>query len=382
MIYLDFNATTPIAKEVAEAMMPYILKDFGNPSSAHPVGKSAKEALEKARGQISGMLGCDSNEIIFTSGGTESNNMVLKSVAWGLRKKGRHIITTKIEHPAIINTANFLIEGGCDVTFLPIDSFGSLDPDEVKKAIRRDTILISVMHANNETGTIQPITDVSSIARENGVLFHTDAAQSVGKIETSINDLGVDFLSIAGHKIYAPKGVGALYIRKGVEIEPFMHGGGQEMGLRPGTENVIFNVALGKACELIPDNLYAETSRLRGLRDRLHDKIRSAIPGTVLNGHPENRLPNTLYLSFPGMIGEEILKEIPGLCASTGAACHDQSVKLSHVLEAMGVREEVGMGAIRLSLGRPTTESEVDQAAQWLIGVVRNAHGLSVHKDS
>jgi cysteine desulfurase len=371
MIYLDYNATTPIAREVADAMMPFIVEDFGNPSSAHPMGRRAKEALEKARGQISRMLGCEANEIIFTSCGTESNNMVLKSVAWSLRKKGRHIITTKIEHPAIINTADFLVEAGCDVTFLPVDTYGSLDPDEVKKAICRDTILITVMHANNETGTIQPLTEISSIAKEHGILFHTDAAQSIGKIETKVDDLGVDFLTIAGHKIYAPKGVGALYIRNGVKIEPFMHGGGQEMGLRSGTENVILDVGLGKACELIMENLYDDMSRLRGLRNRLHDKICSAISEVILNGHPENRLPNTLYLSFPGMIGEEILKEIPALCASTGAACHDQSVKLSHVLEAMGVREKVGMGAIRLSLGRSTTEAEVDHAAQLLIKAVK-----------
>ena len=381
MIYLDYNATTPIASEVAEAMMPFILEDFGNPSSAHPMGKRAKEALEKARGQISRMLGCDSNEIVFTSGGTESNNMVLKCVAWGLRNKGRHVITTKIEHPSIINTAIFLMEDGYDVTFLPVDSYGSLDPDEVKKSIQKDTILITVMHANNETGTIQPLTDISSIARQCGVLFHTDAAQSIGKIETKVNDIGVDFLTIAGHKIYAPKGVGAIYIKKGVEIEPFMHGGGQEMGLRSGTENVILNVGLGKACELVSDNLYNDMSLLRGLRDRLHDQILSAIPGTVLNGHPEQRLPNTLNLSFPGMIGEEILNEIPDLCASTGAACHDRSLKLSHVLEAMGVREEVGMGAIRLSLGRHTTEDEVDQSAQLLIEAVKKVHVLPVHRE-
>ncbi len=367
MIYLDYNATTPVAKEVAEAMMPFLVAEFGNPSSAHPVGRRAREALEKARGQISRMLGCESTEVVFTSGGTESNNMVLKSVAWSLRDKGRHIVTTKIEHPSIINTALFLMEDGYDVTFLPVDKYGSLDPDEVRKAVRRDTILITVMHANNETGTIQPLAEISSIAKEHGVLFHTDAAQSVGKIETKVHDLGVDLLTIAGHKIYAPKGVGALYIRKGLKIEPFMHGGGQEMGLRSGTENVILNVGLGKACELILDNLYDDIPRLRGLRDRLHNQILSAIPEVVLNGHPENRLPNTLNLSFPGMIGEEILSEIPELCASTGAACHDRSLKLSDVLEAMGVKEEVGMSAIRLSLGRPTTEGEVDEAADLLI---------------
>lgn len=371
MIYLDYNATTPIATEVAEAMMPFILDDFGNPSSAHPMGRRAKEALETARGQISTLLGCEGKEIIFTSSGTESNNMVLKSLAWTLRNKGRHIITTKIEHPAIINTALFLMETGCDVTFVPVDKYGQVDPDEVKKAIQKDTILITVMHANNETGTIQPLREISVIAREHGILFHTDAAQTVGKIETKVDDLGVDFLTIAGHKIYAPKGVGALYIRKGVKIEPFMHGGGQEMGLRSSTENVILNVGLGRACELIQDNLSDDMSRMRGLRDRLHDRIRSAIPDAVLNGHPETRLPNTLLISFPGMIGEEILREIPDLCTSTGSACHEQSVTLSHVLGAMGVSKQVGMGAIRLTVGRPTTEAEVDQAAQWLIEAVK-----------
>jgi len=263
------------------------------------------------------------------------------------------------------------VEGGYDLTFLPVDIYGSLDPDEVRKAVRKDTILISVMHANNETGTIQPLAEIGSIAREYGVLFHTDAAQSIGKIETKVYDLGVDFLTIAGHKIYAPKGVGAIYIREGVEIDPLMHGGGQERGLRSGTENVILNVGLGKACELILDNLSDDVPRLRGMRDRMHDQICSAISDAVLNGHPEHRLPNTLYLSFPGMRGEEILKEIPDLCVSTGAACHDQCLELSHVLEAMGVREEVGMGAIRLSLGRPTTETEVDQAARLLIEKVK-----------
>jgi len=367
MIYLDYNATTPVAKEVAEAMMPFLVEEFGNPSSAHPMGGRAREALEKARGQISRMLGCESTEVVFTSGGTESNNMVLKSVARSLRGKGQHIVTTKIEHPSIMNAALFLMEDGYDVTFLSVDRHGSIDPDEVRKAVRRDTILITVMHANNETGTIEPLAEISSIAREYGVLFHTDAAQSVGKIETKVRDLGVDFLTIAGHKIYASKGVGALYIRNGVKIEPFIHGGGQEMGLRSGTENVILNVGLGKACELILDNLYVDIPRLRGLRDRLHNQILSAMPEVVLNGHPENRLPNTLNLSFAGVIGEEILGDIPELCASTGAACHDRSLKLSHVLGAMGVTEEVGMGAIRLSLGRPTTEAEVDEAAGLLI---------------
>lgn len=371
MIYLDYNATTPIAQEVAEAMMPYITEDFGNPSSAHFIGARAREALENAREQICTLLGCDRDEIIFTGGGTESNNMVLKGVAWTLREKGRHIITTRIEHPSIMNTALFLMENEYDVTFLPVDEFGTLDPGEVKRAIRKDTILITVMHANNEAGTIQPIAEISALAKEHGVLFHTDAAQSIGKIETKVGDLGVDLLTIAGHKLYAPKGVGALYLRKGVNIEPLLHGGGQERGLRSGTENVILNVGLGKACELIHGNLSKEIPRIETLRDRLYEQIASVVPEAVVHGHPEQRLPNTLFISFPGMVGEEILSGIPDLCASTGAACHDKSVSLSHVLGAMGVAKEVGMGAIRLSLGRPTTEDEIDQAARLIIEAVK-----------
>ena len=372
MIYLDYNATTPIAQEVADAMMPYILADFGNPSSAHFFGSRSREALENARGQISDLLGCDRDEIIFTSGGTESNNMVLKGVAWSLREKGRHIITTRIEHPSIINTALFLMEGGYEISFLPVDEYGMLDPNEVKKSIRKDTIFITVMHANNETGTVQPIAEISALSKEYGILFHTDAAQSIGKIDTRVADLGVDLLTIAGHKLYAPKGVGALYIRRGVEIEPFHHGGGQERGLRSGTENVLLNVGLGKACELIQGTLSTEVPRIKTLRDRLYERIASAVPEAVLHGHPEQRLPNTLFISFPGMIGEEILGDIPELCASTGSACHDQSVSLSHVLASMGVKKEVGMGAIRLSLGRPTTEDEVDQAARLLVRAVKD----------
>ena len=371
MIYLDYNATTPIALEVAKAMMPFILEEFGNPSSSHPIGKRAKKALKKARSQVARLLGCESKEILFTSGGSESNNMALKGVALSLRSKGRHIITTRIEHPAIFNPAIFLIENGWDVTFLPVDNYGLLEPDEVKKAIRKDTVLISVMHANNETGTIQPIKEIGLIARDHDILFHTDAAQSVGKIKTDVRDLCVDFLSVTGHKLYAPKGVGALYIRNGIKIVPLIHGGGQENGRRAGTENVILNAALGEACELAGKHLEDYTARITALRDRLHDNIKKNVPEVVLNGHPENRLPNTLNLSFPGKIGEEILAEIPELCASTGAACEDRSVTISHVLAAMGVSREIGMGALRLTLGRPTTEEEVDQAAGWIIKAVK-----------
>ncbi len=367
MIYFDYNATTPIDSKVAAAMTSFIREEFGNPSSSYSLGIRAKQALEKARGQIAGLLGCKTSEIIFTSGGSESNNMVFKGAALSLRDKGRHIITTAIEHPAIFNPAIFLMENRWDVTFLPVDKYGLLDPDEVEKAIRKDTVLISVMHANNETGTIQPIQEIGRLSREHGIFFHTDAAQSVGKIKTDVSDLCVDFLTIAGHKLYAPKGVGALYIRNGIKIVPLIHGGGQENGRRAGTENVIMSVGLGVACELAGKHLKDYTVRIVALRDRLHDKIVRKVPEVVLNGHPENRLPNTLYLSFPGMVGEKILDGIPDLCASTGAACEDRSVKISHVLAAMGVSREIGMGAVRLTLGRPTTEDEVDQAAEWII---------------
>lgn len=376
MIYLDYNATTPVAKEVANAMMPFIREEFGNPSSSYSLGIRAKQELEKARGQVARLLGCESGEIVFTSGGSESNNMALKGVALSLRSKGRHIITTTIEHPAIFNPAIFLIENGWDVTFLPIDRYGFLDPDEVKKAIRKDTVLISVMHANNETGTIQPIKEIGLIARDHGILFHTDAAQSIGKIKTDVSDLCVDFLSVAGHKLYAPKGVGALYIRNGIETVPLIHGGGQEKSRRAGTENVIMNVGLGAACELAGKHLEDYMVRIIALRDRLHDNIKKNVPEVVLNGHPENRLPNTLYLSFPGMVGEKILEKIPELCASTGAACEDRSATISHVLAAMGVSRETAIGAVRLTLGRPTTQAEVDQAADWIIKAVK---GVTVH---
>ena len=367
MIYLDYNATTPVAKEVAEAMMPYIQEEFGNPNSAYSLGIKARAAMAKARSQVAKLLGCEPDEIIFTSGGTESNNMALKCVAWSLRDKGRHIITSAIEHPAILNPAIFLMEKGWKVTFLPVDQYGAVDPEDVKKAVRKDTMLISIMHANNETGTIQPIAEIGRIAKDNRIFFHTDAAQSVGKVETRVNALGVDFLSVAGHKLYAPKGVGALYIRNGIKIEPFLHGGGQEMGRRSGTENVILNVGLGVACELAEKNIKDDIASITALRDRLHDKIMAEIPDAILNGHPEKRLPNTLNISFPKMSGEEILREIPELCASTGAACHDRSATISHVLAAMNISPEIGRGAVRLTLGRHTTVDEIDQAARWLV---------------
>ncbi len=367
MIYLDHNATTPIAPEVVEAMRPYWGDGFGNPSSSHGLGRRAKHALEDARAQVAELAGCLPQEIVFTSGGSESNNTVIKGVAHSLSDKGRHIITTAIEHPAVTNPCLFLLYQGYDVTFLPVDSTGQVEPSAVKEAIRPTTILISVMHANNETGTIQPIEQIGALVREAGVLFHTDAAQSAGKIPIKVSGLNVDFLSFAGHKMYAPKGVGALFIRDKIVIEPFMHGAGQESGRRAGTENVMFAVALGRACALASEKMSEKAERVRHLRDRLYDLLSKDIPGIVLNGHPKARLPNTLNISLPGVDGGQLLDAAPEICASTGAACHDRSVSLSHVLAAMQVPKEVGRGAIRLTLGRENTEAEIETAAQMII---------------
>lgn len=367
VIYLDHNATTPVAPEVLEAMKLYWGAEYGNPSSAYALGRFAGQALEEARAQVAELLDCSPSEIVFTSGGTESNNMVIKGVAHSLAQNGRHIVTTAIEHPAVTNPCLFLLYNGYDVSFLPVDSTGLVDPAAVKAAIRPTTVLISVMHANNETGTIQPISEIGALAREAGVLFHTDAAQSVGKIPTRVSDLQVDFLSVAGHKIYAPKGIGALFIKDGLRIEPFMHGAGQESGRRAGTENVMFSVALGKACALARERMSVDAERIGRLRDRLHTLLAQDIPGLVQNGHPEARLPNTLNVSLPGVNGSTILDAIPEICASTGAACHDRSVQLSHVLVAMQVPEETGRGAIRLTLGRENTEAQIDIAARMIV---------------
>jgi cysteine desulfurase len=372
VIYLDHNATTPVAPEVAEAMKPYWGVQYGNPSSGYPLGRAAREALEEARSQVAEFLGCQPGEIVFTSGGTESNNMVIKGVAQSLSDKGRHIITTAIEHPAVTNPCLFLLYQGYDVTFLPVDANGLVDLSAVKEVIQPETILISVMHANNETGTIQPISEIGALAREADVWFHTDAAQSAGKIPVLVSELNVDFISLAGHKMYAPKGVGATFIKNTLIIEPFMHGAGQESGRRAGTENVMFAVALGKACALAGERMAQDAERMRQLRDRLHRLLAAQVPDLVLNGHPEKRLPNTLNVSLPGVEGGNLLDAVPGLCASTGAACHDRSVTISHVLAAMQTPEEVARSAIRLTLGRATTEAEIDRAAEMITAAYHN----------
>jgi cysteine desulfurase len=349
-IYLDFNASTPVAPQVAEAMRPFLSQHYGNPSSQHWAGIPAKQAVEHARQQVAELLQCSPGEIVFTSGGSESNNHAIKGVFFALRDKGNHIITTQIEHPAVINPCRFLEKLGAEVKYVPVDRYGRVDPQNIKEAITGKTILITVMHANNEVGTIQPIEEISHLAREQGVVFHTDAAQSVGKIATEVDDLGVHLLSVAGHKLYAPKGIGALYIRKGTPIEPFIHGAGHESGRRAGTENVLLIVGLGKACEIAKK--YLGDERIRSMRDHfwklLQDNFGEAV---ALNGHPMHRLPNTLNVSFVGRAGGDILSKLDRLAASTGAACHSGSVELSPVLKAMGIPPEIGMGAIRFSLG-------------------------------
>jgi cysteine desulfurase len=366
-IYLDYNATTPIDPAVAEAMQPYIATHYGNPSSAHAYGGATKHAVEGARQQVADLLCCTPAEIIFTGGGSESNNTVLKGVAYTYRYKGNHLITSAVEHPAIINPCRFLEQQGVRVTYLPVDRTGMVDPVDVRHAITPQTILISIMHANNEVGTLQPIVEISRIAREHGVLMHTDAAQSVGKIPTLVDELGVDFLSIAGHKVYAPKGIGALYIRAGVALEPLIHGAGHEFGRRAGTENVIFDVALGRACEVARTSLPRYQREVRQLRDCFQEELAKRFGDrVVVNGHPEQRLPNTLHVNFRGVIGAELLGKLPELAASTGSACHAGEITLSSVLEAMQVPPELGMGAVRFSLGRYTTQEEIEQAVELL----------------
>ena len=364
-IYLDYNASTPIDPAVAAAMRPFLEDHYGNPSSGHWAATAAKAALEKARGQVAALLGCQNDEIVFTSGGSEANNLALKGVFFALRDKGDHIVTTQIEHPAIIEPCRFLERLGARMTHLPVDGTGRIDPDDLRRAITPRTIFVSIMHANNEVGTIQPIEDCAQIVHEHCVLFHTDAAQSVGKIPTDVNRLGVDLLSIAGHKLYAPKGVGALFVRRGVSIEPLIHGAGHEGGRRAGTESALLAVGLGKACELARD--LAPMNQVAALRDQLWKELQKRFGNRViLNGHPTHRLPNTLNVSFVGRIGAEILARLEGAAASTGSACHSGRIELSPVLEAMGISPEVGMGAVRFSLGRATTRDEIDVTVERL----------------
>lgn len=361
-IYLDYNATTPIDPQVAQAMLPYIHQHFGNPSSGHMFGVTAKEAVDHARGQLAEMLGCAGDEVVFTSGGTESNNYAIKGVAGAYRHRGDHIITSSVEHPAVIEVCRYLEGQGCRVTYLPVDGFGMVDPQAVEEAITPRTILVTIMHANNEVGTIQPISEIAEAAHRHGVLLHTDAAQSVGKIPVQVDGLGVDLLSIAGHKLYAPKGVGALYIRRGVKLEKLMHGASHEMGWRAGTENVIEISGLGQAAELIHRNLSSYQRHMKEMRDRLEQGLSRRFPGLWIHGHPETRLPNTSSVGFKGLEADTLLSRLDNVAASAGAACHSDRVEVSSVLEAMQVPLEYAMGTLRFSVGRFTTAEEIDRA--------------------
>jgi cysteine desulfurase len=362
-IYLDYNATTPIDPEVAEAMRPYISNRFGNPSSSHWYGVQTKDAVEKARNQVANLLNCNPDEVVFTGGGSESNNYAIKGAAFANREKGNHLITSSIEHPAVIEVCKYLQEKDFQVTYLPVDQFGQVDPLSAEKAITSSTILISIMHANNEVGTIQPIAEIAEIARNHGIVFHSDAAQSVGKIPTTVDDLGVDLLTIAGHKLYGPKGIGALYIRRGIQLEKLIHGADHEQGRRAGTENVLEIVGLGKACEVAKRDLDKNMDHTQKMRDLLYQQLKAEWDELTLNGHPKNRLPNTLSVSFRNIEANKLLTEIDTVAVSAGAACHSDSVKVSSVLQAMQVDLEYAMGTIRFSTGKMTTAEEIKETA-------------------
>jgi len=377
-IYLDYNGTTPMDPHVIEAMEPFLETEFGNPSSNHWYGIVPKKAVETAHRQVAGLLDCSPGEIIFTSGGTESNNHAIKGIARAYRAKGNHIITSRIEHPAVLEVCRFLEGFGFETTYLPVDEQGLVSESDVEKSIRPETILITIMHANNEAGTIQPIEKISGIAKEHAIVMHTDAAQSIGKIQTHVSKLGIDLLSIAGHKVYAPKGIGALYIRQSVTPEKFCHGAGQEMGLRAGTENVSGIAGLGKACEIAARDLKKSMEHMKLLRDRLQDGLFRELGQIKANGHPEKRLPNTLSVSFKGLEANRILEKI-GLevAASAGAACHSDTVEISHVLQAMNIPLDWAKGTLRFSVGRMTTVDQIDKAVRVVVHAVKKLQSTS-----
>ncbi len=360
MIYLDYNATTPIDKQVADAMIPYIYGNYGNPSSNHELGERTKEAVAEARSKVAKLLNCSANEIIFTSGGSESNNPVLKGVAHTYHHKGTHIITSEIEHPAILNPCNYLEKMGCEISYLPVNKNGMVDISKLDKMITEKTILVTIMHSNNETGTIQPIKEIAKICHDHDVLFHTDASQSLGKVPIDVQELDVDFLTIAGHKLYSPKGIGALYIKNCIKIESLIHGAGHESGRRAGTENVIFDVALGKACEVAQEAL--QNNKISQLTEYFYYELKNIFGNKMqLNGDLDNKLPNTLNISFIGYDGAKLLADLgEDIAASTGSACHSGATSISPVLKAMNVPSEIARGAIRFSLGKYTTKEELD----------------------
>ncbi|MDH4223722.1 MAG: cysteine desulfurase NifS [candidate division Zixibacteria bacterium] len=378
-IYLDHSATTPVHPEVFEAMIPFYKERFGNASSIHLFGREAKVALDESREKVAGFLNTDPLEIYFTSGGTESDNLAIKGTAFANRNKGKHIITSSIEHHAILESCKFLQKEGFEVNYLQVDKYGLVNPDELRKQIRKDTILISIMHANNEMGTIEPVEELSRIARETGIYFHTDAVQSIGKIQIDVQKLGVDLLSLSGHKFYGPKGVGVLYIRRGVRLTPLSHGGHHEKARRAGTENIPGIVGLAKAIEIAQRDMEKEESRIRLLSDRFFDKVMQRIPDVFMNGHPERRVPNILNLSFKGVEGESIILnlDLKGIAVASGSACTSGSLEPSHVLSAMGVPPDLAQSSIRFSFGRSNTEEDVDYVAEVLPEIISKLRKMS-----
>lgn len=370
LIYLDYNATTPVAPSVFEALEPFLKEHYGNPSSSHALGRACREAMEDARAKVAALLGADRDEIVFTSGGTESNNLAIcGTMMQGVPGVAGHLIISAIEHPAVVEPARHLQRLGFELTVVECDSQGVVHPAKVAAAMRPDTRLVSIMHANNEIGVIQPLREISQICRDHQVLLHTDAAQTVGKIAAFVDELGVDLLSFAGHKLYAPKGIGALYVRRGVRLEPVLHGAGHETGLRPGTENVAYIVGLGQACMLAFRSLEESSQRLQMLRDRLATQLLQAIGSRLtINGQDAARLPNTLSVNFPDVSAAEILARLPDLCASTGSACHSNASSMSATLAAIGLDPDDARGTMRLSVGWFTSEEEIDRASNLLIG--------------
>ena len=381
MIYMDHSATSPVDPEVFEAMKPYFVDNFGNASTLYSQGRDARKAMEAAREQVASLIGAKPEEVIFTSGGTESDNIAIKGTAYRLKNKGNHIITSAIEHPAVRETCKYLEKNGFEVTYLPVYEEGIVRVSDLEDAITDKTILITIMHANNEIGTIQPISEIGKIARENKIYFHTDAVQTVGKIPVNVEEMNVDMLSLSAHKVYGPKGIGALYVKKGVRLEPIIHGGGHEKGLRPGTENVSGIVGLGKACELAEKNLLDNTKYITNLRDKLIDGILDSVEQSYLDGHRTKRLPNNVNLRFTGIEGESLVLHLDskGVAASTGSACSSKSLEPSHVLIALGLEHVEAHGSLRLTLGKENTEEEVDyviNAVKEVVGTLRKLSPL------
>jgi cysteine desulfurase len=383
-IYLDYAATTPVDPRVIKTMLPYFTERFGNTMSLHSFGQEAKQALEESREKVADLIGAKSNEIIFTSSATESNNLVLKGVAFANKNKGNHIIISSIEHPCIMESAKWLEKQGFEVTRLAVDKYGLVNPKDVKKTIKRETILVSIIHASNEIGTIQPISEIGRVCREKGVYFHTDATQSFGKIPIDINKMNIDLLSASSHKLYGPKGVGCLFVREGVRIEPILHGGGQESGLRSSTVNVAGIVGFAKACKIAKTEMKKEARKQTKLRDKLIKGILQKIKGSHLNGHPKKRLPNNANFWFEFVEGESIVIQLDllGVAASTGSACSSVKLEPSHVLLAIGLKHEQAHGSLRLSLGRWTTEKEINYLLKVLPGVIKNLRKISPFKRS